>query len=263
MFVRRLRDRLAGPAPDRPRAGRRQVDRARGPFGRPAGRLPGRARAGRPPESHRRTGRRRTTRSSSTWTSTVEDLDAGPRRRCWSSARSRWTAEDRCAELPRLRRPGRGTPFCLCASLRPRSWDAHGRRGPVSRSVVVDCPEPRRAGASTRRSGAACPRRRTRTGWSSRFPRGPRLGLPAGARLRPPDGRRADHGAQQFHLDFDAGAHLGGDATPSRRRWRWARGRWTGRTRRGEGLPGVRRSGRASVLPLPDRAAVGVGPSQP
>ncbi|MFF0111038.1 VOC family protein [Streptomyces prasinus] len=72
------------------------------------------------------------------------------------------------------------------------------------RSVVVDCPEPRELARFYAAVGGGMPEEDP--DWVVlQIPAGPRLAFQRAPGYSPPDWPRADHGSQQFHLDFDAG----------------------------------------------------------
>ncbi|EFE69075.1 MULTISPECIES: VOC family protein [Streptomyces] len=73
------------------------------------------------------------------------------------------------------------------------------------RSVVVDCPEPRELARFYAAVGGGVPREEDADWVVLEIPAGPRLAFQRVEGHTPPDWPRADHGSQQFHLDFDAG----------------------------------------------------------
>ncbi|CAM5646477.1 VOC family protein [Streptomyces hirsutus] len=73
------------------------------------------------------------------------------------------------------------------------------------RSVVVDCPEPRELARFYAAVGGGMPEEEDPDRVVLQIPAGPRLAFQRAPGYSPPDWPRADHGSQQFHLDFDAG----------------------------------------------------------
>lgn len=73
------------------------------------------------------------------------------------------------------------------------------------RSVVVDCPEPRELARFYAAVGGGMPEEENPDWVVLQIPAGPRLAFQRAPGYSPPDWPRADHGSQQFHLDFDAG----------------------------------------------------------
>ncbi|MCP3768949.1 MULTISPECIES: VOC family protein [Streptomyces] len=73
------------------------------------------------------------------------------------------------------------------------------------RSVVVDCPEPRELARFYAAVGGGMPEEEDPDWVVLQIPAGPRLAFQRAPGYSPPDWPRADHGSQQFHLDFDAG----------------------------------------------------------
>lgn len=74
------------------------------------------------------------------------------------------------------------------------------------RSVVVDCPEPRELAHFYARVGGGTPEDDDPDWVVLRLPGGPRLAFQRSPGYTAPEWPRADRNAQQFHLDFDAGA---------------------------------------------------------
>ncbi|MEU1690507.1 VOC family protein [Streptomyces hirsutus] len=73
------------------------------------------------------------------------------------------------------------------------------------RSVVVDCPEPRELARFYAAVGGGMSEEEDPDRVVLQIPAGPRLAFQRAPGYSPPDWPRADHGSQQFHLDFDAG----------------------------------------------------------
>ncbi|WP_406727236.1 VOC family protein [Streptomyces sp. GD-15H] len=73
------------------------------------------------------------------------------------------------------------------------------------RSVVVDCPEPREPGRFYAAVAGGTSEEEAPDRVVLQIPAGPRLAFQRAPGYAPPDWPRADHGSQQFHLDFDAG----------------------------------------------------------
>ncbi|WP_149548903.1 VOC family protein [Streptomyces marokkonensis] len=73
------------------------------------------------------------------------------------------------------------------------------------RSVVLDCPDPRELAVFYAAVGGGTPVEEDPDWVVLQVPAGPRLAFQRAPGYTPPDWPRADHGSQQFHLDFDAG----------------------------------------------------------
>ncbi|MER5832473.1 VOC family protein [Streptomyces sp. NPDC002130] len=74
------------------------------------------------------------------------------------------------------------------------------------RSVVVDCPDPRALARFYAQVGGGTPEDDDPDWVVLRVPGGPRLAFQCSPDYTAPEWPRADHDAQQFHLDFDAGS---------------------------------------------------------
>jgi hypothetical protein len=74
------------------------------------------------------------------------------------------------------------------------------------RSVVVDCPDPRELARFYAQVGGGTPEDDDPDWVVLRVPGGPRLAFQRSPGYTAPEWPRADRNAQQFHLDFDAGA---------------------------------------------------------
>ncbi|MFF5519762.1 VOC family protein [Streptomyces coeruleorubidus] len=74
------------------------------------------------------------------------------------------------------------------------------------RSVVVDCPDPRELARFYAQVGGGTPEEDGPDWVVLRIPDGPRLAFQRSPEYSPPEWPRADHNAQQFHLDFDGGS---------------------------------------------------------
>ena len=124
------------------------------------------------------------------------------------------------------------------------------------RSVVLDCPDPRALARFYAGVVGGTPEEADADWVVLHVPGGPRLAFQRAEGLTPPEWPRADRNSQQFHLDFDGGSTW--EEMDAARR----EGAGAGRAAAGsggpgeEGLPGVRRSGRTSLLPVPDREPV-------
>lgn len=73
------------------------------------------------------------------------------------------------------------------------------------RNVVLDCPDPRELAVFYAAVGGGTPVEEDPDWVVLQIPAGPRLAFQRAPGHTPPDWPRADHGSQQFHLDFDAG----------------------------------------------------------
>jgi catechol 2,3-dioxygenase-like lactoylglutathione lyase family enzyme len=74
------------------------------------------------------------------------------------------------------------------------------------RSVVLDCPDPRALARFYAAVAGGTPEEQDVDWVVLRIPGGPRLAFQRAEGHTPPEWPRADHGSQQFHLDFDAGS---------------------------------------------------------
>ncbi|MET9151146.1 VOC family protein [Streptomyces griseoflavus] len=74
------------------------------------------------------------------------------------------------------------------------------------RNVVLDCPDPRELAVFYAAVGGGTPVEEDPDWVVLDVPAGPRLAFQRSPDHTPPEWPRADHGSQQFHLDFDAGA---------------------------------------------------------
>ncbi|MET9257782.1 VOC family protein [Streptomyces sp. NPDC003717] len=74
------------------------------------------------------------------------------------------------------------------------------------RSVVVDCPEPLELARFYAAIGGGTPQEADADWVVLQVPGGPRVAFQRAPGLTPPEWPRSDRNAQQFHLDFDAGA---------------------------------------------------------
>ncbi|GAA4950922.1 hypothetical protein GCM10023238_16520 [Streptomyces heliomycini] len=179
---------------------------------------------------------------------TVEDLDAAEKEVLALGARP-LDADDRTRTFRVTRiRPGTRSACAPADPADPRRM-IHGPRARF-RSVVLDCPDPRELAVFYAAVGGGTPVEEDPDRVVLQVPAGSRLAFQRAPGHTPPKWPSADHDSQQFHLDFDAGGTLGGS-----RRGR-GEGAGTGGAGAGpgglreQGLPGVRRSGGASVLPL-------------
>ncbi|WP_431997301.1 VOC family protein [Streptomyces fungicidicus] len=73
------------------------------------------------------------------------------------------------------------------------------------RSVVLDCPDPRELAVFYAALGGGTPEEDGPDWVVLQIPAGPRLAFQRAPGYTAPQWPRADHGSQQFHLDFDAG----------------------------------------------------------